>query len=253
VIRLVLFVAGAVLGSFLNVLIYRVPRRQSIVRPASSCPSCGERIRPWDNIPLVSYAALRGRCRGCGTHISARYPIVELISALVPVALFQTYGLGPGLWVYWPLSCVLIVLSFVDLDERIIPDRVTIPGLAIGLVAAPLAGLTSWGGSFLGAVVGGGVLYLVALLGAAVFRKDSMGGGDIKLAAMLGAFMGWQPVAVSLFVAFFVGSVAGGIAIAVKGRDWDRTVPFGPFIALGAFVGLVWGREIVLFYTGLFR
>lgn len=248
---LLLFIVGAVLGSFLNVLIYRVPRGRSIVRPPSSCPSCGSRIRPWDNIPLVSYAILRGRCRACGDRIPARYPLVELLSALLPVALHTTHGFTPQFWIYWVLGCVLIVLSFVDLDQRILPDRATLPGLVAGLVVAPLAGLTSWAGSLVGAAVGGGALYLIALLGAAVFRKESMGGGDIKLAAMLGAFLGWQLIVLSLFVAFLIGSIVGVGAIAVKGRDWDHTVPFGPFIAIGAGVGMIWGWRIVDWYLHL--
>ncbi|MBN2565625.1 MAG: prepilin peptidase [Candidatus Eisenbacteria bacterium] len=248
---LVLFVFGAVLGSFMNVLIHRIPRGQSIVSPPSSCPSCGARIRPRDNVPLLSFALLRGRCRGCGARISVRYPTVELLSALVPIAIHASYGFTVGFWVYWALACVLIVLSFVDLDERIIPDRVTIPGLIVGVLVAPLLGLTTWSGSLVGAAVGGGALYLIALLGVAVFRKDSMGGGDIKLAAMLGAFLGWRLIVVSLFTAFLVGSIAGIGAIAAKGREWDRTIPFGPFIAIGAFVGMVWGRAIIEWYLHL--
>ena len=243
-----LFVIGAILGSFLNVVIYRVPRGESVVRPPSACPACGTRIRWWDNIPLVSYAALHGRCRDCGATISPRYFIVEVAAALIPLLVYLRFGLGRELAVFWPLSCVLLVLSFVDLDHRIIPDKVTLPGIIAGLIVAPLVGLTTFPASLIGAVAGGGALYLIAVAGAAVFGKESMGGGDVKLAAMLGAFLGWQGVIVLLFVAFLVGAVVGVMALAVRRGEGDHTIPFGPFIALGAFVTMVWGRAIIAWY-----
>ncbi len=244
-----LFAIGAVFGSFLNVLIYRLPRGQSVVSPPSSCPQCGERIRPWENVPILSYLVLRGRCSHCGVHISGRYPIVELLAGVTPMALHARYGFSQELAVFWPLTYVLIVLSFIDLDLRIIPDRVTLPGILVGLVVAPLLGITTVAGSLIGAVVGGGCLYLIALLGDAVFGKESMGGGDIKLAAMLGAFMGWQGVLVLLFAAFLSGAIVGIGTLAVKGRDWDRSLPFGPFIAAGAFLAVVWGDSILAWYS----
>jgi len=244
----VLFVFGAIFGSFLNVLIFRVPRGESVVKPPSACPACGTRIRSWDNVPLVSYLVLRGRCRDCGVRISPRYFVVELAAALIPLILFLKFGLGRELAVYWPLSYVLLFLSFVDLDHRILPDKVTLPGIVAGLIIAPLAGLTTFPESLIGALAGGGALYLIALAGTAVFGKESMGGGDIKLAAMLGTFLGWQGVIVFLFIAFFVGAVVGVAVLAARRSEGDHTVPFGPFIALGAFVTMVWGDAIVRWY-----
>ena len=244
----VLFVFGAIFGSFLNVLIYRVPRGESVVKPPSACPACGTRIRFHDNVPLVSYLVLGGRCRDCRARISPRYFVVELMAALIPVALYLKFGLGRELAVYWPLSYVLLFLSFVDLDHRILPDKVTLPGILVGLIVAPLVGLTSLPESLIGAVAGGGALYLIALAGTAVFGKESMGGGDIKLAAMLGAFLGWQGVIVFLFIAFFVGAVVGVAVLAARRSEGDHTIPFGPFIALGAFVTILWGGEIVRWY-----
>jgi leader peptidase (prepilin peptidase)/N-methyltransferase len=244
----VLFIFGALLGSFLNVVIYRVPRGESVVTPPSACPACGTRIRFWDNVPIVSYLVLRGRCRDCGAVISPRYSVVELLSALVPLILYLRFGLGREFAVYWPLSCVLLVLSFIDLDLRILPDKVTLPGIAVGLMVAPLAGLTTFPESLIGAAVGGGALYLIALAGSAIFGKESMGGGDVKLAAMLGAFLGWQGMVVLLFVAFFVGAVVGVVVLALKRSDADHTIPFGPFIALGAFISIVWGGSLVHWY-----
>jgi leader peptidase (prepilin peptidase)/N-methyltransferase len=246
----VLFVFGAILGSFLNVIIYRVPRGESVVRPPSACPACGTRIRFWDNIPLLSYVLLRGRCRDCQARISPRYFIVELAAAVIPLVLYLRFGLGRELAIYWPLSYVLLVLSFVDLDYRILPDKVTLPGIAVGLIVVPLSGLIAFPASLIGALAGGGALYLIAIAGSAVFGKESMGGGDIKLAAMLGAFLGWQAVIVFLFIAFLVGAAVGVAVLAARRSDGDHTVPFGPFIALGAFVTMVWGDAIVSWYLG---
>ncbi len=246
-----LFAMGAILGSFLNVLIYRLPRGESIVRPPSACPECGRRITPRDNIPIVSYLILRGRCRHCKAVISSRYPVVELLAGLVPVLLLWRYGLGREALVLCLLSYVLIVVSFIDLDLRIIPDRVTLPGIAVGLILAPYLGLTTFGGSLLGAVVGGGALYLIAIAGTAAFGKESMGGGDIKLAAMLGAFLGWQAVLLLLFVAFLSGAVAGAILLAVRGKDCEHAIPFGPFIAFGTLLAVVWGDALLAWYAAI--
>jgi len=253
VVAAALFIIGCIFGSFLNVVAYRAPRGRSIVHPPSACPACGARVRPWDNVPVLSFLLLRGRCRDCGARISPRYPVVELLGGAVPLLLWLRYGAGAELAILWPLSYVLIVLSVIDLDSRILPDRVTLPGIAVGLIVSPLLGMTTFVESLIGAVVGGGALLLVALLGDAVFRKESMGGGDIKLAAMLGAFLGWKLCLVLLFVAFFAGAVVGVATIAVRGRQWDRTVPFGPFIAFGAFSASLWGDALLRWYLSIFR
>lgn len=247
----ILFIMGSVLGSFFNVLIYRVPRGLSIVRPASSCPACGTRIHPRDNVPVLGYVVLGGRCRSCGERISPRYLVVELLAGIVPALLYARYGLGLEFSVYVALSYVLLIVSFVDLDHKIIPDKITLPGLAIGLVAAPLLGLTTFASSLIGAAVGGGALYLVAILGALAFRKESMGGGDIKLAAMLGAFLGWQAVVILLFLAFLVGAVAGIVTVSSKDGRWDSAIPFGPFIALGSLVTILWGDSLITWYLSM--
>lgn len=246
----VFFVLGAVVGSFLNVVIYRMPLGQSIVLPPSACPSCGARLRARDNIPIVSYLLLRGRCRDCGCRISPRYVGVELLAAGLAVLLHRALGTSSAFFVYLALSYVLIVVAFIDLDVRIIPDRLTLPGIALGIVVAPLLGLTTLPESLLGVAVGGGSLYLVGMIGTLVLRKESMGGGDIKLAAMLGAFLGWKAVLLLLFMAFFMGAAVGTAALAVKGRDWDRSVPFGPFIALSALFAMAYGDSVLSWYRG---
>jgi leader peptidase (prepilin peptidase)/N-methyltransferase len=246
-----LFVLGAILGSFFNVVIHRVPRGGSIVRPPSACPACGTRLRAWDNIPLLSYLALRGRCRYCAAPISPRYAIVEALSGLLPVLLFVRYGAAAPFWVFWPLSCVLLVLSFIDLDLRILSDKVTLPGIVIGLAVAPLTGLLGFWESLVGVLVGGGALYLIGILGELLLKKESMGGGDVKLAAMLGAFLGWQMIVMSLFVAFLTGAIVGIAVMSVKRNDWDHAIPFGPFIALGAMVAILWGGPVLAWYAAL--
>lgn len=246
-----LFIIGSIVGSFLNVVIYRVPRGESVVRPPSACPACGTRLRARDNIPVLGYLLLRGRCRYCSAPISPRYPTVEVLAGLLPLLVFARFGLGRELLVYWPLSYVLLVISFIDLDLRIIPDKVTLPGIAVGLVVAPLVGLTGFWESLIGILVGGGALYLIGVLGELILRKESMGGGDVKLAAMLGAFLGWKIILLALFSAFLVGAVVGVAAMAGKSKDWDHAVPFGPFIALGAVLALLWGEPLLVWYSAL--
>ena len=246
-----LFIIGAILGSFFNVVIYRVPRGESIIRPPSACPACGTRLRARDNIPVLGYLLLRGKCRYCAAPISARYPIVEVLSGILPVLLFIRFGASTPFYVFWPLSCVLLVLSFIDLDLRIIPDRITLPGIVVGLIVAPLVGLLGFWGSLLGVLVGGGALYLIGILGELFLKKESMGGGDVKLAAMLGAFMGWKLVLVALFIAFFAGAVVGVIVMTRKPKNWDSSLPFGPFIALGAVLALLWGESALAWYSAL--
>jgi len=249
-----LFILGSILGSFFNVVIYRVPRGESIVRPASACPACGTRLHARDNIPVIGYLLLRGRCRYCSEPISARYPIVEFTAGLLPVLLFMRFGATAPFFVFWPLSCVLLILSFIDLDLRILPDRVTLPGIVVGLIVAPLLGLLGFWESLIGVVVGGGALYLIGILGELFLKKESMGGGDVKLAAMLGAFMGWKLILVALFVAFFIGAFVGVIVMARRPKDeegWDSSLPFGPFIALGSVLALLWGQSALLWYSSL--
>ncbi|MFH1689126.1 MAG: A24 family peptidase [Candidatus Eisenbacteria bacterium] len=247
-----LFIIGSILGSFFNVVIYRVPRGESIIRPPSACPACGTRLHARDNVPVLGYLMLHGRCRYCAAPISARYPTVEVLSGALPVLFFVRFGASAPFYVFWSLSCVLLVLSFIDLDLRIIPDKVTLPGIAVGLVVAPLVGLLGFWGSLLGVLVGGGALYLIGVLGELLLKKESMGGGDVKLAAMLGAFMGWKLILVALFIAFLVGAVVGVIALARKPKNWDSSLPFGPFIALGAVLALLWGESAILWYSSLF-
>lgn len=264
----VAFTAGLLFGSFANVCIWRLPRCEEVVRTPSHCPDCGAAIRWFDNIPLLSYIMLGGRCRGCRKPISPRYPAVELISGILFLALFLKYGPEPRLAAALVFGWTLLVISFIDLKHYIIPDVITLPGLALALGAAglataglplsldPLAGgryaLPPILESLLGAVLGAGFLMLAAWAGKLAFKQEAMGGGDVKLAAMMGAFLGWKAMLFALFAAFLLGSMSG-LVLIVLGRVKARraVVPFGPFLALGALAALFLARPAVGWYLGL--
>ncbi len=250
------FLFAVCIGSFLNVCIYRMGREQSIVKPASQCPSCKHPIRWYDNIPLVSYILLRGRCRDCRQPISLRYFLVELLTGVLFLMLYRRFGLSVPFFVFAVFVCGLIVATFVDIDFRIIPDEVSIGGIVVGLlasilfpqvhhVATHLLGLRA---SLLGIVVGGGALWILGLVGDFIFKKESMGGGDIKLLAMVGSFLGWQAALLALPLASLFGAVVG---IIIKLRTKESVIAFGPYLALGALLCLFWMDRILAFLFGL--
>lgn len=241
------------MGSFLNVLIYRLPRGLSIVRPPSSCPSCGGRINYYDNIPMVSYLILRGRCRHCGCRISIRYPAVELLSGILAVAAAYRFGLGlAGIEAVF-LSFVFVVIFFIDLEFTIIPDLLTIPGMIIGLgVALIPGGFVNWSQSLIGLLVGGVSFFLVGIMGQFLFKKEALGLGDVKFAGMIGAFLGWQNLVLILFTASFLGSLVGLTVIYFSGKKGRSTyIPFGPFLVAGALIAMYFGGAIIGAYLDL--
>ena len=243
---------GTAIGSFLNVVIHRVPLGESIVTPGSHCPRCGKGIRWYDNVPVLGWLWLGGRCRDCRAPISARYPLVELLTGLLAAALALRLGFGiQMLGAFW-FAASLLALTYIDLDHQLLPDRITLPGIAVGLAIAALApGVDRWtsiASSLLGILVGGGILWLVAWAYYLATGREGMGGGDVKLLAMIGAFLGWQGVLLTLLLASLIGSAAG-LAIMVRRRaDAKLAIPFGPFLALGALVALFWGERIVRWY-----
>jgi len=252
-----IFIFGALIGSFLNVCIYRMPRSQSIIWPSSRCPSCNNPINYYDNIPIISYYLfLRGRCRSCKEKISGRYPLVEALNAFFYLLVFWRFGSGWSSAVYCILCSSLIVITFIDLDFQIIPDRITLPGIPLGLVAGsfllpdPFLRATALGyrASLLGAVSGFSLFYLVAFLSIKILKKEGMGGGDIKLMAMLGAFLGWKTVILTTFLGSLSGSIIGIGLMAFRGREKGSLIPFGPFLALGALLSLFFGQEILIWY-----
>ena len=247
---ILIFILGLIVGSFSNVCIYRIPKNESIVYPASHCPKCRSKIKPVDNIPLLSFILLKGRCRNCKSKISIQYPIVELVTGLIYLIIYLIYGLSIQTLVYIILSSALIIIAFIDLNEEIVPDVISLPGIVIGFILSFFVPYISFINSALGVFVGGGIILIIGMAGSVIFKKEAMGGGDVKLAAMIGAFLGWRYIVISLFLGFFVGALAGIILILSKIKNREDAIPFGPFIVLGSFITLFWGEKIIYWYLG---
>jgi len=252
------FIFGTVVGSFLNVCTFRIPRRESLVAPGSHCMNCESAIAWYDNIPVLSYLILRGRCRQCMARISPRYFLVELGTGCVFLAVLWRFRLTPALLVYWGLLATLIVVTIIDLERYIIPGRITLAGIIAGLaIAACISVSGSRGGlliaglpaAVLGLVVGGGSLWLVDQCAVRVLKKTGMGGGDIRLLAMLGTFLGWRQVLVIVFLASVSGAAVGIPVVLGRRRPESAKVshyiPFGPFLALGGAIALFFGDALV--------
>jgi leader peptidase (prepilin peptidase) / N-methyltransferase len=243
----VIGVLGLLVGSFLNVVIYRLPRGESLVRPASRCPSCGTPIKPYDNVPVLSWLLLRGRCRHCGAAISPRYPLVEALTGAVFVGVALTRGVDDDLAVWLPFAAMLIAVAGIDLDHRIIPNKILLPAAIWGLAAT----IAFRPDNVDDALIAGAIAF-GALLLAALAYPAGMGMGDVKLAGVMGIYLG-SGVAPAMLVAFLAGSIVGLMIIAREGRDARKKgVPFGPFLALGGLVGIFAGPELVDVYVDHF-
>lgn len=240
-------VLGAIVGSFLNVCIARIPAGESIVLPGSHCRRCHAKIRPWDNVPLLSFLLLRGHCRDCGETIAWRYPLVEVMTAGIFAILVATAPITPSLVVQLVFLCAMIVITFIDFDHHIIPDVISLPGIVVGLVAAGLGVGAPLFDSVVGVLLGGGMLWAIAAGYHALTGVEGMGGGDIKLLAMIGAFLGWKAVLLTVLIASTFGSLYG-VALMVKQRGTRIPIPFGPFLAFGAVVALYFGDDLVRWY-----
>lgn len=240
---------GLAIGSFLNVVIYRLPREKSASKGRSECPHCSSQLRWYHNIPVVSFLFLRGKCAFCSKPISWRYPLVEIINAALYLYFFWMFGFNWQMPVFALLGSALIAIFFIDFDFQIIPDKITLPGMALGLAVSFIPGGLSPLSALIGLLVGGLSLYAVAMLGEFLFKKEAMGGGDIKMTAMLGAFLGWQKVLL-IFISSAVIGLVVSIAIMIfssKMRQ-NRVVPFGPFLSLAALLSIVYGDELIAFY-----
>ena len=245
------FLFGSLVGSFLNVCIHRLPREESIVFPSSHCPACQVPIRPWDNIPILSFLLLRGRCRACGQPIAWRYPLVEGLTALLFAATVSRFGVTPLAATLLVFVAALTVITFIDLDHQIIPNIITLPGIPLGILAGLVLGEPPLLDRIIGALAGAGFLYLVLFYGSAFYGQDAMGEGDLNLIAMVGAFLGWRGVVVTILVGCLSGS-AIGLALIGLGRLRRREhIPFGPFLGLGALVALFFGDRLVALYLAL--
>ena len=251
---LITFIFGSVIGSFLNVCIYRVPRKKSIVFPSSRCPKCNSPINVLDNIPILSYIILFGRCRECKGAISIRYPFVEFLNAMLYVAVLWRFGIHVYSFVYMAFVSAMIVITFIDLDFQIIPDSITLPGIFAGLIFSfvvlidPYSRGKSIGiiNSLTGMLCGGDIFYLIAVL-----SRGGMGGGDIKMMGMVGSFLGWQGVLMTTFSASLTGALIGIFLMIFKGKGRKTKIPFGPFLAFGSLLSLFFGRELINIYLNI--
>lgn len=252
VLAFAIFFLGAIIGSFLNVCIYRIPAEVSIVSPPSRCPNCGASIHWFQNVPILSYLVLGGKCGACRVGISWRYPIVEALTGALFVLVFYSFQFSAATVMYWLFVAALIVITFIDLDHQIIPDVISLPGIVIGFLCSFAIPWLSWTDSLFGILLGGGSLWLVAVLYELLTKKEGMGGGDIKLLAMLGAFLGWKAILPIIFISSLIGSLIGVPLMLVKKADSKLAIPFGPFLALGALIYLFWGPKLIAWYLSFY-
>lgn len=263
--RILIFAFGSAVGSFLNVCIHRMPLGESVVWPRSHCPHCKKRIPGYDNIPFLSFIILGGKCRFCKGKISLRYPLVELLTAIMFVLFFSRWGLSYDFILYTLFACALIIATFVDIKHRIIPDEISVGGMVIGFILITIKGINLQPASFnfkpmlnsfLGIIIGGGVIYLTGFIFDLVYFKmlkkppiqgetESMGGGDIKLMAMIGAFLGWENALMTFFLAPFFGIIIGIINLVVKK---DHTIAYGPFLSLAAILSIFLKDKIIYLF-----
>ncbi len=265
---------GLVIGSFLNVCIYRIPLGKSIVYPGSSCPHCGISIRFFDNIPILSFLLLQGKCRACGKSISLQYPLVELLSGAAFYCCARVWLFTTPTYVNSLFLAIIIILIFTDYNHRLLPNRLTLPGILVGILLSPLQtpevysdllswetiallGLAhstiaqAWVGSILGTIIGGGPLYLVALAYATIRRRQGLGMGDVKMMAMVGAFIGWRLVLLTLFVGSLLGLLVGILLILFRKMDTQGKLPFGVFLGIGSVFCLFYAPSLVRWYLNL--
>lgn len=245
-------VLGLLMGSFANVVIYRVPRGESVVSPRSRCPGCLTPIRWYDNVPVLSWLALLGRCRKCRAPISIRYPLVETLTSLAFAAVFHRFGLSWTTLEYTYFVWALIVVSFIDVDHMILPDVFTLSGVVIGLAGAAINPERSFLSSLVGTLIGGGFLWLIAYLYYVYRKEEGMGGGDIKLLAWIGAILGWKAVPFVILCSSVVGSLVGILVALRSSAGLKSVIPFGPYLAIAAVLYMLGGDVIGAWYIGLF-
>ena len=243
---------GLCVGSFLNVVIGRLPAGRSIVHPGSSCPRCGNSIAWHDNLPLLSFLLLRARCRSCREPISWRYPVVELLCAVLFAMAYVRFGPSLQLASSLVLLSILVAITGIDFDHQIIPDLLSLPGVAVGLLLSLAPGAIGWRPSALGVLVGAGVFLVIIAASSLALGQAGMGGGDVKLGAMLGAFLGWKLALLSILVSVLVGGLLAGALLATGRKGRKDPIPFGPFLALGGAISLFWGDAILAWYFGQF-
>lgn len=249
---LIIILFGLAWGSFLNVVIYRLPRGKSIIKPPSSCPHCGARIRWYDNVPLISFFILGGKCRDCRVPISLVYPLVEALTAILFLILYLHYALSAHFFASAIFTSALIVLGFIDFQHQILPDHLTIPLFLLALIYGLLRSDLSLKQVLIGALLGSGFLFMVYALYFLIRKKEGLGTGDIMLMLGIGAFLGIKGTILTLILATFSGALVGLFFLLGQKKGWQFALPFGSFLAPAAFVSLVWGDKIISWYLGLF-
>ncbi len=247
-ILIITFIMGTCIGSFLNVCICRIPESRSIVTPGSACTKCNTPIKFYDNIPIISFLLLFGKCRTCSEPISVRYPLVELLTGLLALASVIRLNMSIDFIIYFIFICALVVITFIDLDHQIIPDIISLSGIPIGLLSSLFLASICFTDALIGALIGGGSLFLIAWGYQLITGKEGMGGGDIKLLAMIGAFIGWQGVFFTIFAASVSGSLIGAVLMLFTQKNLKFAVPFGPFLSLGAIAYIFFGPELIFWY-----
>ena len=240
---------GAIVGSFLNVVILRLPQEGgSIVFPASHCPRCKTPLSWYENIPIISYIFLRGKCKHCNNNISLQYPVVELLMAFLSGAVFYKFGLSITACGYFLFCAALVVIIWIDIHHQIIPDIISLPGIFVGFFFSFVNSQVTWQSSLIGLLVGGGILYSIALLYFVLRKQEGMGGGDIKLLAMIGAFLGWQSLLFVIFFSSLTGTIVGLTAMAKQKKGGATRIPFGPFLSVAALFFLFFNAQILYYF-----
>jgi len=244
---------GLAWGSFLNVVIYRLPLRMSLFKPSSSCPHCNEKIKFYDNIPVLSFLLLRGKCRHCKGKISLRYPLVELLTAVSFLLLYSQYSLSFFFFASCLFSCALIALGFIDFYHQILPDEITLPGLLLALIYSLFRTDLNLRQALVGAVAGAGFLLFVYGAYYLLRKKEGLGLGDVTMMLLIGAYLGWRQAFFTLILASFVGALVGIFFIFYQKKDFQYSLPFGTFLAPAAFAALLWGERIISAYLSLYK
>ncbi len=252
-LKLYVFFVGLCFGSFLNVCIYRLPLEQSIIKPSSFCPKCKNKLKWYHNIPLISYLFLAGKCAYCGSKISIKYPLIEFLTGVIFYLNYYFYGISFQSFFNVIFIMLLLIVVFVDLEHMIIPDEVSVGGIGAGFILSFFNKNISWIDSLLGIVIGGGILLAIIKGYYLLTKKEGMGGGDVKLLAMIGAFLGYKSILFVIFVSSLIGTVTGVPLMLIKGEKSDLAIPFGPFLSLGAIIYLFFGSKIISWYFNFLK
>lgn len=249
---LAVIITGLLFGSFFNVCIYRIPKNESLVFPSSYCIHCNKSLVWYDLIPVISWILLKAKCRYCNNRIPVRYPIIETATAVVFLFLYFRFGFSGAFITNVILCSLLIVISVIDMDCQIIPNELIVPGTIIGIILSLTGVSVHWTDALFGLLIGGGTYFFIANISQWVLKKEGMGGGDIKLMAMIGLMVGWKLTILSILLSIYLGGLIGGILLVLKIKKRDDTIPFGPIIALGTFISIVFGKDLIAWYLHLF-